>query len=201
MPATKTPPPKHRLALGDCVAVDVPDKLARVAGRFHDNGHPMLALAMRRRTAYVTALDGHWQNSVPVYRVYCPNDGWESAYREDRLTPVPMGAIPRVVCVLPDGTTGDVNYLACRPMYLIGEAETPRLPRNWTPADRAHWEAFGLARHYARNYPQFPREYWVGYPAGTCYVWKKIDPNEPLPAGGCLEPFRVDPVADVPAPA
>ena len=192
-PTPKTAPqavrPSHRLALGDCVLVEVPGVLSRIPGRYHLGAHgervaPMLKLERRRRTGYVTMLDGHWQGSVPCYRVFTPADGCESTHREDRVTPVPTGLIPRVVCVMPDGRRAELNYLAYRPVTL--HADEPHLPRDWTPADRALWEAFTLARYYARTYPGHPRDYWVGYPVGTCYHWHKIDPAEPVPHGGVL---------------
>ncbi len=186
--------------------MEVPGALSRIPGRYHRDSHglrvaPALKLARRRRTGYVTALDGHWQGSVPCYRVFTPADGCEASHREDRVTPIPLGLIPKVVCVLPDGRRADLNYLAHRPIQL--HADEPVLPRDWTPADRALWEAFTLARYYARTYPDSPRQYWVGFPVGTCFHWQLIDPTEPVPHGGRLDPprFPADrlPAADGPA--
>lgn len=185
----QTPSRKHQYVPGDAVVIDVVDGLNRVPDHMRSVGddgrrQPALRLVTRREHGYITRTDGHWLGRVPQYRVYLPRSGGEPSILEDRLTPVAMGTLPILYCKMPDGRLHQLNYLVSRPCSLAGD--DPHLPTNWTPADRALWEGTVLARYYARFHPSAPREYWIGYPAGTTCLWHRIDPEAPVPQGGRL---------------
>jgi hypothetical protein len=117
----------------------------------------------------------NWEGRV-CYDVFLPKFGCAPNFQANRLRADPEPT-PVLYRKMYDGTLGEIEYRTHRTTLRTPEGKPTR---EWSLLHKAFGEAWELVTKWPRGLngtdPE-ESEYWVGLPAGTCYVWHQVTPR------------------------